>query len=183
MSSKALALCNVKVCEAYECACAAVCMNMCKCVQRGEHSCEYKRFTMERVRAGCVQQGGEGVLGVYLCMSVFECAHTDTCLCEFNFCSSCLQGLVTWGCFNLLAVWCKLKQEDNKQDCSKSRCVIVCLLYLELFCLFLSLCMAFTNQIELLTIMNCTVSVRLGKIMIIKYTVIDLAVFRHIQYS
>lgn len=31
--------------------------------------------------------------------------------------------------------------------------------------------------------MNCTVSVRLGKMMIIMFTVIDLAVFRHIQLT
>lgn len=74
MSSKALALCNVNVCEACECVCASVCINMCKCA----HGCEYKRFTMERARAGCVQQGGEGVLGFIcacLCLSAYTLTH------------------------------------------------------------------------------------------------------------
>lgn len=119
---------------------------------------------------------------MYLCVSPYECAHTDTCLCEFNLCSSCLHELVIWRCFNLPAVWCKLKREVNKQECSNSRWVVVCLL--GAFCLFLSLCvLAITNKIYLPTIMNCTVCVGLGKIMIIKFTVIDPAVFRHVQLT
>lgn len=54
-----------------------MCINSCKCAQRGAHGCEYKRFTMERARAGCVQQGGEGVLG-FICACLCLSAHTLT---------------------------------------------------------------------------------------------------------
>lgn len=39
------------------------------------------------------------------------------------------------------------------------------------------------HKIQLSTIMNCTVCVALGKIMIIRFTVIDPAVFRHTQLT
>ena len=60
--------------------------------------------------------------------------------------------------------------------------VLLCV-YREIFCVCVCLLACNKHKIQLTTIMNCTVCVALGKIMIIRFTVIDLAVFRHTQLT
>ena len=58
------------------CPCVSVCAGV--CINRGEHCCEYKTFTMKRASAGCVQPRGEGVLCVCVCLSACRTAYTLT---------------------------------------------------------------------------------------------------------
>lgn len=115
------------------CVCVCVYTNICKCAR-----VQYKRFTRVRASRICAAERWRCFI-VYLCASVYECVHTDTCICEFIFCSSCLQELCIWRRFNFPAVWCKLNWEVNKQECNNSGWVVVCLLEAFFFWVFVSL--------------------------------------------